>query len=137
MFTSVLSNAGRSFLRAFGASLIVFLPGLLKAPDVNAAKALAIAAGIASLTAGLRAIQDFVPQLQFNFTYKGLPVGDYLGSFVRAAVGTLIVGLIGLFSAPTLDFSTAAVTAVITGALAAGLMAVQKFFDAKAPAPAQ
>lgn len=131
-FTDVLSNAGRSFLRAFGAALVVFLPDLARAPDVSTAKSIAIAAGAASLAAGLRALQDFVPQLQFNFTYNGLPVGDFIGSFLRAALGAFIVSLVGIFTAPELSFSSSVIVAAVTGALAAGFLALQKFVDKKA-----
>lgn len=46
-----------SFARAFGASLVVLLPGIWAAPNFDAAKALAISALVASITAGFRAAQ--------------------------------------------------------------------------------
>ncbi len=128
-FTNVLENAGRSFLRAFVASFIVFAPGLLKAPGMHGALLMAEAASIASLTAGFRALQDFVPQLQFNWTYAGYPVGDFIGSFVRGTLASFLVLSIGLLTSPTFSFSTSAITGVLTGALAAGILAVQKFLD--------
>jgi len=55
-------KVGLSFVRAFAASLIVLLPGILAAPDLSAAKGLAVAALIAAVTAGIRAIQHFFEQ---------------------------------------------------------------------------
>ena len=51
----LLSEAGRSFARAFGGALIVLLPGILAAPNLDGAIGLGIAALIAALTMGLKA----------------------------------------------------------------------------------
>lgn len=48
-----------SFLRAFVASLIITVPGILSSPDFSAGKALGISALIGGVTAGIRAIQHF------------------------------------------------------------------------------
>src|SRR4051794_29283789 len=47
-----------SFVRAFVGSFIVLVPGILAAPDLSAAKALAVAAVIGAVTAGIRAVQE-------------------------------------------------------------------------------
>lgn len=49
-----------SFVRAFVGSLIVLIPGILAAPDLTAAKALAVAALIGAVTAGVKAVQEFL-----------------------------------------------------------------------------
>ncbi len=54
------TNLGRivlSFIKAFGASMIVLAPGILWAPDFNAARAALIAAVIASLDTAFKAMQ--------------------------------------------------------------------------------
>jgi hypothetical protein len=51
-----------SFVRAFLAALIIGLAGLAAVPDLNAAKALVLAAIAGAITAGLRAVQAFVGQ---------------------------------------------------------------------------
>lgn len=128
--TAILSNAGRSFLRAFAASLIILLPGISSAPNLNQSYALGVAALVASIAAGLRALQDFVPQLQIPGQY-----GDYIGSFLRGFLAQGLVLAIGILNAPDLAIGKAAVVAVITGALTAGFVGLQKAVDGKVAAP--
>ena len=59
ILTPFVKKIGLSFVRAFAASFIVLVPGILAAPSFSAAKALAIAAVIGAVTAGIRAIQHF------------------------------------------------------------------------------
>lgn len=134
----LLSEMGRSFLRAFGGALIVLLPGILAAPDLTGAVALGIAALIASIAAGLKAIQVFVPQLSFKsiMTGKLAPYYTWVDSFVRAFIAALIVGVLGLLAMPTQDWDKAAVTAVLVAAFTAGIRALQGFFTpGEQPAP--
>lgn len=129
---TLLSAAGRSFLRAFVATVLVLAPGVLNAPNLDQAKLLGVAALVASLSAGLKALQVFVPQLS-------LPLGRWSeigNSFVRAYVGTFVVTLVGILDAPNLDLSRAAVTALLVGALTAAIRAVQGYFTpGDSPAP--
>ena len=126
--TAVLSNAGRSFLRAFAASLILFLPGFVSAPNLDQSYALGVSALVASIAAGLRALQDFVPQLQVPGRW-----GDYIGSFLRAFIAQGLVLTLGILNAPDLNVGKAAIVAVLTGALTAGFVAIQKKADVVAP----
>lgn len=127
----VLSAAGRSFLRAFVASAVLLFPGVLAAPDLNQSKALGVSALIASIAAGIKALQVFVPQLQFPGPY-----GEYISSFVRAFLGAFIVSVLGILDAPDLHTLKAAAFAALTGALAAGVRALQGYFTAgDVPAP--
>lgn len=131
----LLSEAGRSFLRAFVGSLVILLPGVLAAPNLDGAVALGIAALIASIAAGLKAIQVFVPQLTFaavlpaRFAVFAL----WVDSFARAFISTLIVSLTGWLAMPTLDFSKSVVVALLVGALAAGVRAVQSLLTPGEP----
>jgi len=120
----VLSAAGRSFLRAFVASVLVFAPGILAAPNLNEAYALGVAALVASFSAGLKALQVFVPALT-------IPAGAYtelVNSFVRAALAAFFTSLVGVLDAPNLDFGKAVVVGLVTGALTAGIRAIQGVF---------
>jgi len=63
MFSSrFLKKVALSFIRAFGASLIVFAVGLANAPEWSFSKAAGVAALLAAVTAGLRAVQHTLEQ---------------------------------------------------------------------------
>jgi hypothetical protein len=119
----VLSAAGRSFLRAFVASVVLLAPGVLAAPDLNQTKVLGVAALIASLAAGFKALQVFVPQLAFGGKY-----GELANSFVRAFLGAFLTSIIGILDAPDLSTLKSVAFAALVGALTAGIRAVQGFF---------
>ncbi len=59
----ILSAAGRAFLRDFAIAFLALASGILAAPNLRQAGALAAAASIAALIAGVRAIRVFVPQI--------------------------------------------------------------------------
>lgn len=122
--TNLLEKAGASFLRAFGAALLVLAPGIFSAPDLQGAKLLAVAALFAALTAGFKALQVFVPALTFG-AYIPQPFGAWVDSFVRAFLGTFLFAVTGWLSAPDLSTWKAALTAALVGALAAAFRAVQ------------
>jgi hypothetical protein len=121
-----LKRAGASFLRAFGGSLLVLLPGVLAAPNLNQALGLAAAASIASLVAALRVIQDVS-----GLSFAGLlpdrlaGYGAIVDSFARAFIGSVITLLIGFLSAPDLHFSKAALTALLIAIATALVRAIQ------------
>lgn len=135
----LVSEAGRSFLRAFAGSLIVLAPGILAAPDLNGSVALGIAALIASVAAGLKAIQVFVPQLSFKSVLEGTKLGPYyaiVDSFVRAFVAALIVSVLGILAMPEQQWSKALVVAALVGAFTAGFRTLQGVFTpGEHPAP--
>jgi len=136
---ALLSEAGRSFLRAFGASLVVLIPGILTAPNLSVTISLSVAALIAALTAGLKALQVFIPQLTFRSLLKGRFEAYYVfvDSFVRATLAAFVVGLLGWLAMPNLDFSRSVITAIILGAIAAGFRAIQgSLTPGDVPAPA-
>jgi hypothetical protein len=53
-----------SFARAFIGVLVVLLPGALEAPNLGEARALLVAAIVAAVTAGVRALQGFLPNTE-------------------------------------------------------------------------
>lgn len=121
----LMNEASRSFVRAFVASVVVLLPGLLAAPDFATAKGLAIAAIIASVVAGLKALQVFVPQLSFKSISALGAYYVYVDSFVRAFLGTFFVAVIGVLTAPELSVTKSALVGLLVAAVAVGVRAVQ------------
>lgn len=123
---NLLEKAGLSFLRAFGASVIVLAVGVSAAPNLNEAYALGVAALIASFAAGLKAVQVLVPSLTFA-EFIPQPYAAWVDSFARAFVGALLVGGLGVLNAPDFETAKALAVAAIVGAVTAGLRAIQGF----------
>lgn len=124
----LLAAAGRSFLRAFGGSLLVLIPGILAAPDLATTRGLAVAALIASTVAGIRVLQRFIPKLTFITLFPGKykQYGTFADSFARAFLGSLIITLPGVLSAPDLTTVKSLLTAAIIGAVTVGIKALTK-----------
>jgi hypothetical protein len=120
----LLGEAGRSFLRALVGSLIILLPGVLAAPNLDKTYALGVAAFISLFTALIKTIQVFLPKTSFT-TWLGEPLGPLVDSFTRVFLGTLIVLLPGLSNTPNLDTGKAFIVATLIGAVTAGVRAVQ------------
>jgi hypothetical protein len=123
-FKSLLSSMGRAFIGAFAVSALALSTGILAAPNLNQAYALGVAALFASVAAGVKALQEFVPALQFG-QYIKQPFGAYLDAFVQAGIGALLVSLIGVLNAPDLATARSLGLAALVGALMAGFRAVQ------------
>lgn len=120
----LLEKAALSFVRAFGASALVLSLGVLSAPNLNQAYGLGVAALIASIAAGVKAIQVLVPGISFA-SFISQPLAAWVDSFSRAFIGTFLVAMIGILNAPDLSTSRSLLTAAIVGAVAAGLRAIQ------------
>lgn len=133
--TKLLYAAATAFLRAFAITFLMAATGIAAAPNVAAAQALSIAALIASIAGGLRAIQVFIPLLSFS-TFIRQPIAAWLDAFVRAFLATLVVSVQGLLAMPELPTDRSVWFAAITGALTAGLRALQGLVTpGEAPAP--
>lgn len=120
----LLFAAATAFLRAFGVTFLLAVTGILAAPNLDAAVALSVAALVASIAAGLRAIQVFIPQLSFA-SFIGQPLAAWLDSFTRAFLAALVTALTGWLAMPDLPTDRSFWYALITGALAAGVRALQ------------
>lgn len=122
---AVLSAAGRAFLRDFAISFLTFAAGILAAPNLRQAGALATAASIAALVAGVRAIRVFVPQLAQGIA-NGLNMPTAYAEVLLTGLTTLLMGFIvlveGVLSAPNLE---AGKSAAIAGILAIGTALVR------------
>lgn len=123
-FKELLSSAGRAFIAAFAVSAVTLSTGILAAPNLDQAYALGVAALFASVAAGVKVLQEFVPQLRFG-SYIAQPFGAYLDAFLQAAVGAFLVLLVGVLNAPDLATAKSLLTAAIVGALMAGFRALQ------------
>lgn len=115
-----------AFGQAFGSSLLTFSLGILAAPNYTVAISLSIAALLASIAAGLRAIQLFIPKISWA-SIKAIPkvVAAWLDSFTRAFLAALIVSVTGWLLAPDYHTWRAAGIAAVVGALSAGFRATQ------------
>lgn len=122
--TIVLERAGASFLRAFGIALLFLIPGILNAPDEQTAIALAVAALAASIAAGIKALQTFVPQLSFA-SFVAQPVAALLDSFIRMFIAVFLTFWQGWFAAPDWATWKSAALAAVIAATTAGVRAVQ------------
>src|SRR5574342_859374 len=123
-FKEILSAAGRAFIGAFAVSVVALSTGILAAPNLSEAKALAVAALFASVAAGVKALQEFVPALRFG-SYVPQPYGAYLDAFVQAGLGAFLVSFVGVLAAPNLAEAKALGVAAVVGALMSGFRALQ------------
>lgn len=123
----LLSEMGRAFLRAFGGSLIILLPGVLTAPSLNGAVALGIAALVASLAAGLKAIQVFIPQLSFTSLLPASvrAYGWVLDDFARAFFASFVIAITGWLAMPDFSWSNSIFIGLLVAAVTAGIRAIQ------------
>ena len=121
----ILSAAGRAFLRDFVITFLTFAAGILAAPNLRQAGALATAASIAALVAAVRAVRVFVPQLAEGIA-TGLHVPTAYAEVLLTALTTLLMGFIalveGVLSAPNLD---AGKSAAVAGIMAIGTALVR------------
>jgi hypothetical protein len=124
----LLEKAGASFLRAFLGSLVVLAPGILAAPNLNRGVALGIAALIASIAAGLKSVQAYVPRLSvvgYIHDEKWKPAGAIADSFLRAFIATFLTSVIGILNMPSLSGWKSLVVAALVGAFTAGVKTVE------------
>ena len=123
-FKEVFSSAARAFAIAFGSSALVLAPGVLDAADSSTAVALGISALIAALAAGVKAIQEFVPQLSVG-SYVKQPFGAWIDAFLQGGIGAFLVVLFDWLNAGDVTNWKTWIVAAVIGAVQAGLRAVQ------------
>lgn len=113
-----------SFGRAFAITFLSFAVGILGATNQSAAVALSIAALAASVAAGLRAVQVFIPLLSFA-SLIAQPWAAYADAFSRQFLGAFVVAVTGWLAAPQWGAWHAALLGALTGAAVAGVRAIQ------------
>lgn len=127
----LLSAMGRAFLRAFFASGVVLAVGVLSAPNLDAMLSLGVAALIASISAGLKAVQVFVPQLSIAGKY-----GEVATVALQAGLAAFLVSLIGLLDAPEFGITRSLLIGAVIAVGTAILRALQGFFTVgESPSP--
>lgn len=132
----LLFAAGTSFLRAFAVTFLSFAAGILGATNVSSGTALSIAALAASVAAGLRSLQVFIPKLTVG-SLLAQPWGAYADAFIRAFLATFVVTAAGWLAAPNWSDSKAALYGALTGAAVAAVRALQGLVTpGESPAPA-
>jgi hypothetical protein len=136
---AILSAAGRAFLRDAAVAFFALATGIFAAPDYRQAAALAGAASIAALIAGVRAVRVFVPQISEGLA-KALHVPVAYAEVVLTGLTTLLVGFValveGVLSAPDLEAGKAAAVAGILAIGTALVRVVQTWFTpGETPAP--
>lgn len=133
--TALFERAGAEFLRAFLTAFLFLALGIINAPDLSSAVALSIAALAASISAGLRAVQVFVPQFSWAFLFEQ-PWAAWFDAATRAFVGVFIVFWADWLQAPDWTNWKAALLAAVLAAGAAAVRALQGLFtQGEFPAP--
>lgn len=131
----LLFAALTSFARSFAVTFVGFAVGILGATDLSSARALSIAALAASVAAGLRTVQVFIPQLSFAALLPQ-PWAAYVDAFVRQFLAVGTTTLAGWLAAPNWGAWHSALLGILTGAGVAGVRALQGLLTpGDSPAP--
>lgn len=124
-----LAAAGRRFLHTAGAAFIVFILGLLAAPDLVLDNLYVY--GVVFLVAIGGAALKFIAEV-FPFVSVAQYVPEkyrvyagWLDAFLQAGVSAFIVVAPGIFDAPDLKTAGALAVAAVLGALTAGVRAIE------------
>lgn len=120
----LLFSALTAFGRAFLVTFLFAVTGILTAPNMTTAVALSWAALVASLVAGLRAVQVFVPQISWKSVFSQ-PLAAWVDAFTLGFLGSLLTLLTGWLASPDLSNWKSALLAVLIGAVTAGVRALQ------------
>lgn len=131
----LFKQAGRSALKAFVVTFLPFVTGLLAAPNLTEARAIVVAALVASGVAVVEAVRVFVPQLTFA-NILPQPWASWTDQFTIAGLSTFFVLVQGVSEAPDLETGKSVVVAAIVGGLQAGFRALEGLFTkGETPAP--
>lgn len=124
-----LAAAGRRFLHAAAAAFLVFILGLLAAPDLiaDAVRTYGVVFLIAIAAAALKFIAEIIPFVSVaNYVPDRYRVyAAWVDAFIQAAVGSFVVNAPGIFDAPDLKTAGAIAVAVAIGAITAGVRALE------------
>lgn len=134
----ILSAMGRAAVRDFLIAFLALATGILAAPDIDQAAALAGAASIAGLVAVVRGLRVFVPQLsQALASASGAPLA--YAEVVLTGITTFLIGFLalaeGVLSAPSLGGAKAAAVAGMLAIGTALVRVIQAFLTPGEPGP--
>jgi hypothetical protein len=121
---TLFADASRAFVREWLASILILLPGVLAAPNLNQAVALGIAALIASIAAGAKTLQAFVPLLTFAKILPQ-PYAAWADAFTRGFLAAFLVSVYGISSMPDLSGWRSVAVGILVGAVSAGARALE------------
>lgn len=120
----LLELMGRTALKVFLSSLVVYAAGWAYVPNLNGLIAVGGAAIVAALAMALKAIQVYIPQLTFE-QYVGELYGKLLDAFVHGFLGAFVTAVIGILSLPDMSTWKSALFGAVVGALNTGLKALE------------
>lgn len=124
-----LAAAGRRYLHTAAAAFIVFVLGLLAAPDLisDNLRIYGLVFLVALGAGALKFIADVLPFFSFQryVPEKYRVYAAWADAFLQAAVSTFVVEAPGFLNAPDLNAARAALTAAIVGAVTAGVRAIE------------
>ena len=120
----LLFAAMTAFGRAFLVTFLFAVTGILSATNQETAVALSWAALVASIVAGLRAIQVFVPSISWQSVLPQ-PIAAWVDAFTLAFLSSFITLLTGWLAAPDFGGWKSTLTAILIGAVTAGARALQ------------
>lgn len=126
-----LSAAGRAFFRSFAGSLIILLPGVLAASNLDGMYALGVAALLSSLAGAIGVLADYVQYLTLTYWLEKIGLGwlgPYADTALRTFVSACLVFLPGVLNAPDWNGAKAAFVAGLIGAASAAARAVADVF---------
>lgn len=125
----ILAAAGRRFLHAAAAAFIVFVLGMLAAPNlvVDNLRVYGLAFLIAIGAAFLKFVSEVAPFLSVsNYVPDKYKVyAAWVDAFLQAAIAAFVVDAPGIFNAPDLKTAGAVAVAVLIGAITAGVRAIE------------
>lgn len=124
-----LAGAGRRFLHTAAAAFVVFILGIVAAPDLilDNLRVYGVVFLIAIGAAALKFIVEIVPYISVaNYAPDQYRVyAAWVDAFLQAAVASFAVTGPGIFNAPDLKTAGAIAVAALIGALTAGARAIE------------
>lgn len=124
-----LAAAGRRFLHTAAAAFVVFILGLLAAPNLvlDSVKVYGVVFLVALGGAALKFISEIIPYFSIaNYASAKYRVyAAWADAFIQAAVAAFVVTAPGIFDAPNLHTAGAVFVSVLVGALTAGVRAIE------------
>lgn len=125
----ILAAAGRRFMHAAAAAFIVFILGLLAAPNLvlDNLRVYGVVFLVALGAAALKFLAEVVPFFSLvNYVPERYRIyAAWADAFIQAAVAAFVVAAPGVFDAPDLKTAGAIAVAALVGALTAGVRAIE------------
>lgn len=121
---TVFSAMGRTFIRVFIATVVIYLYGIAFAPDLKTALSLAAAAILAATASALRAVTTYFPRLTVAHWF-GEEYGKYADAFLHAFAAAVIANWLDILKTPHFHGWRDVLVAVVVGVGGAAVRALQ------------